>query len=40
VSTAAVQNILLEMHTAIMSGSTPVDDAITEAEERTKSEVE
>ncbi len=40
VSTAAVQNILLEMHTAIMSGSTPVDEAITEAEERAKSEVD
>jgi multiple sugar transport system substrate-binding protein len=39
-TTAALQNILAEMHTAIMSGSTPVDEAITEAEERAKTEVE
>lgn len=38
-TTAALQNILSETHTAIMSGSTPVDEAITEAEERAKSEV-
>jgi multiple sugar transport system substrate-binding protein len=38
-STAALQNILAEMHTAIMSKSTPVDEAITEAEDRAKTEV-
>jgi multiple sugar transport system substrate-binding protein len=37
--TAALQNILLEMHTAIMSRSTPVSEAITDAEERAKTEV-
>jgi multiple sugar transport system substrate-binding protein len=38
-STAALQNILSEMHTAIMSGSTPVADAIADAEERAKAEI-
>jgi multiple sugar transport system substrate-binding protein len=38
-STAALQNILAEMHTAIMSKSTPIDEAITEAEEQAKNEV-
>lgn len=37
--TAAVQNILLDLHTAVMSGSTSVDDAIATAENRVKSEV-
>lgn len=37
-STAALQNILGEMHTAIMSGSTPVADAIADAEEQAKTE--
>ncbi|MEV7757242.1 extracellular solute-binding protein [Microbacterium sp. NPDC089180] len=37
--TAAVQNILLDLHTAVMSGSTSIDDAITTAENRVKSEV-
>jgi multiple sugar transport system substrate-binding protein len=38
-STAALQNILSEMHTAIMSGSTPVSEAIADAEERAKTEI-
>jgi len=37
--TAAVQNILLDLHTAVMSGSTSIDDAIKTAEDRVKSEV-
>lgn len=37
--TAAIQNILLDMHTAILSGSTPVEQAITEAEDRVANEV-
>lgn len=37
--TAAIQGILNDMHTAIMSGSTPVADAITEAQERVANEV-
>lgn len=37
--TAAVQNILLDLHTAVMSGSTSIDDAISTAENRVKSEV-
>ncbi len=37
--TAAIQNILNDMHTAIMSGSTPVDDAISQAEDRFKNEI-
>jgi multiple sugar transport system substrate-binding protein len=37
-STATVQNILNDAHTAIMSGSTPVPDAIAEAESRAASE--
>lgn len=38
--TAAVQNILNDLHTAILSGSVSVDDAIAEAEERVANEVE
>ncbi|MWV51278.1 extracellular solute-binding protein [Rathayibacter sp. VKM Ac-2803] len=37
--TAAVQNILLDLHTAVMSGSASVSDAIATAEDRVKSEV-
>jgi multiple sugar transport system substrate-binding protein len=37
--TAKVQNILNDMHTAIMSGSSTVDKAIAAAESRFKSEV-
>lgn len=38
--TAATQNILLDLHTAILSGSSGVEDAIAEAEERVANEVE
>lgn len=38
--TAAIQNILLDLHTAILSGSSGIDDAIAEAEERVANEVE
>ncbi|MEU4745712.1 extracellular solute-binding protein [Actinosynnema sp. NPDC023658] len=37
--TAALQNILQETHSAIMSGSTPVDEALTKAGARARSEV-
>lgn len=37
--TAALQNILSDLHTAVMSGSKDVDTAITEAQNRAKSEV-
>lgn len=37
--TAAVQNILDDMHSAILSGSEGVDDAISDAEERVANEV-
>jgi multiple sugar transport system substrate-binding protein len=37
-ATAAVQNILSDAHTAIMSGSTPVDRALADAAARAKSE--
>ena len=37
--TAAVQGILGDMHTAIMSGSTGVDEAIKEAQDRVANEV-
>ncbi len=37
--TAAIQNILNDMHTAIMSGSVPVDDAVKEAQDRVANEV-
>jgi multiple sugar transport system substrate-binding protein len=37
--TAALQNILGDLHTAVMSGSKPVDAAITEAQNRAKNEV-
>ncbi|MFE5339277.1 ABC transporter substrate-binding protein [Isoptericola sp. NPDC056578] len=35
---AAVQTILGDLHSAVMSGSTPVDDAIAEAEQRAANE--
>ena len=37
--TAAVQNVLLDLHTAVMSGSTSLDDAVKSAEDRVKNEV-
>lgn len=37
--TAAIQGILGDMHTAIMSGSTSIDAAIAEAQERVANEV-
>ena len=37
--TAALQNILGDLHTAVMSGSKPIDTAITEAQDRAKNEV-
>jgi multiple sugar transport system substrate-binding protein len=37
--TAAVQNILLDMHTAVESGSTGLQDAIKAAGDRVKNEV-
>ncbi|MFF2631776.1 ABC transporter substrate-binding protein [Microbacterium sp. NPDC058021] len=37
--TASIQNILLDMHTAILSGSTSVDQAIKDAEARFENEV-
>jgi multiple sugar transport system substrate-binding protein len=37
--TATIQGILNDMHTAILSGSKSVDDAITEAQDRVKNEV-
>ena len=37
--TAAIQGILADMHTAILSGSSSVDDAIAEAQDRVASEV-
>jgi multiple sugar transport system substrate-binding protein len=36
---AAIQGILGDLHSAVMSVSTPVDQAITEAEERYQSEI-
>lgn len=38
-STAVIQNILGEAHSSIMSGSTPVDAALTEAGQRVQDEV-
>ncbi|MCR2783492.1 MULTISPECIES: extracellular solute-binding protein [unclassified Microbacterium] len=38
--TATIQNILLDMHTAILSGSTPVEQAIKDAEARFENEVQ
>lgn len=35
---AAVQTIMGDLHSAVMSGSTPVDDAIAEAEQRAANE--
>ncbi|WP_164234777.1 extracellular solute-binding protein [Microbacterium hydrocarbonoxydans] len=37
--TAAIQGILADLHTAVMSGSAPLDESIKTAEERVKSEV-
>jgi multiple sugar transport system substrate-binding protein len=37
--TAAVQNILNDAHSEIMSGSASVEDALAKAEERVASEV-
>ncbi|MCE6994991.1 extracellular solute-binding protein [Saccharothrix sp. S26] len=37
--TAALQNILQETHSAIMSGSTPVNEALAKAGERARNEV-
>ncbi|HJP80101.1 MAG TPA: hypothetical protein VJ914_37870, partial [Pseudonocardiaceae bacterium] len=37
--TAALQNILNDLHTAIMSGSTNIDSAIAQAQDRAKNEV-
>ena len=37
--TAAIQGILADLHTAVMSGSASLDDSIKTAEERVKSEV-
>ena len=37
--TAAIQGVLADLHTAVMSGAEPIDSAITTAEERVKSEV-
>jgi multiple sugar transport system substrate-binding protein len=37
--TAAIQNILLDLHTAVMSESEPIDSAIKTAEERVANEV-
>ncbi|MFL0410379.1 ABC transporter substrate-binding protein [Microbacterium paludicola] len=36
--TAAIQTALADLHTAVLSGSTDIDDAIAEAEERVKNE--
>lgn len=38
-NTAAIQTILGDLHTAVMSESDPVDDAIADAEERAANEV-
>jgi multiple sugar transport system substrate-binding protein len=37
--TAAIQGILGDLHTAVMSGSEPIDSAIKGAEDRVKNEV-
>ncbi|GAA1648310.1 ABC transporter substrate-binding protein [Actinoplanes couchii] len=37
--TAPLQNILNDLHTAVLSGSKPIDAAITEAQDRAKNEV-
>ncbi|MEU4623953.1 extracellular solute-binding protein [Actinoplanes sp. NPDC023801] len=37
--TAPLQNILKDMHTEILSGATPIDAAITKAQDRAKAEV-
>lgn len=37
--TATIQGILGDLHTAVMSGSASIDDAITTAEDRVKNEV-
>ncbi len=36
--TATVQTVLNDLHTAVMTGSTPIDQAITDAQDRAKSE--
>jgi multiple sugar transport system substrate-binding protein len=38
-NTAPLQNILKDLHTAVLSGSKPIDAAITEAQDRAKNEV-
>lgn len=37
--TAAVQNLLLDLHTAVMSGSRPLDEALAEAQTKAATEV-
>lgn len=37
--TAGLQNVLNELHTSVMSGSTSIDDAITAAQNKAKNEV-
>jgi multiple sugar transport system substrate-binding protein len=37
--TAAIQGILNDLHTAVMSGSTPIDQAIKDAQDRVANEV-
>ncbi|MBW6435646.1 extracellular solute-binding protein [Actinoplanes hulinensis] len=37
--TAPLQNVLKDLHTAVLSGSKPIDAAITEAQDRAKNEV-
>ncbi|GLY02657.1 MULTISPECIES: extracellular solute-binding protein [Actinoplanes] len=37
--TAGLQNVLNDLHTAVLSGATPIDQAITEAQDRAKNEV-
>jgi multiple sugar transport system substrate-binding protein len=37
--TTPLQNILNDLHTAVMSGSKDIDTAITEAQNRAKNEV-
>ncbi|GAA0474929.1 sugar ABC transporter substrate-binding protein [Actinoplanes capillaceus] len=37
--TAPLQNVLKDLHTAVLSGSKPIDEAIAEAQDRAKNEV-
>ncbi|MCJ1697531.1 extracellular solute-binding protein [Rathayibacter caricis] len=37
--TAAVQNILLDLHTSVLSGSASIEDAVKSADDRVKNEV-